>query len=378
MRSPTFLSLFFVLAAVFVFPCQAQETITVKDVAGREVTLSRPVKRIVLGEGRQLLALSLLHPDPASILAAWPADLQRQDKVLYDQFRSRFPALDRVPIVGRGSEDTFSVEQALAPNPDVAILSGGYGPSARSGEVIRKLEAAGIPVVFIDFVESPLKNTVPSIQLLGRLLGQEARAEAFVAFYQSRMDRIRMRLEQSKPALPTVLMHAHAGLHGCCNAPGRATIGAFIDAAGGYNIAVDALKQPVGQLSAEYVMTRNPDVYVGTGGIHLDGVGGLVMGPGVDPEVSRERLATVVKNPVLAGISAVQHGRVHGIWHLFNNNPLNVIAVEALARWFHPAMFGDVDPDASLREVNEKFLPIPLKGTFWVSLTGTETSGRKP
>ncbi len=359
-------------------PCRAADTVTVRDVAGRDVTLQLPVKRIVLGEGRQFMALALLHPDPASLLAAWPADLQRQDKVLYEQYRSRFPALDRVPIVGRGSEDTFSVEQALASNPDVAILSGGYGPSARSGEVIRKLEAAGIPVVFIDFVEAPLKNTVPSIHLLGRLLGREAQAEAFAQFYQSRLDRIRTRLAQSKLTIPTVLMHAHAGMNDCCNAPARATIGAFIDVAGGYNIAVDVLKQPTGQLSSEYVMSRNPDIYVGTGGIHLDAVGGLVMGPGVDPAVSRERLAKVVSNPVLAGLSAVQNGRVHGIWHLFNNMPLNVLAIEALARWFHPSVFADVDPDASLREVNEKFLPVPLKGTFWVSLDSGDAKGQKP
>lgn len=367
-----------VVMAGSLLPCHAQETITVRDVAGREVTLPRPVKRIVLGEGRQFLALALLHPDPASLLAAWPADLQRQDKVLFEQYRSKFPALDRVPIVGRGSEDTFSVEQALVSNPDIAILSGGYGPSARSGEVIRKLEAAGIPVVFIDFVEAPLKNTVPSIRLLGRLLGREAQADAFINFYQMRMDRIRAGLEQSKLTLPTVLMHAHAGMHDCCNSPARATIGAFIDAAGGYNIAVDVLKQPAGQLSAEYVMNRNPDVYVGTGGIHLDGVGGLVLGPNVDSAVSRERLAKVVSNPVLAGLSAVQHGRVHGIWHLFNNTPLHVLAVEALARWFHPQAFSEVDPDASLRELNEKFLAVPLKGTFWVSLAGGEAKERKP
>ena len=77
-------------------------------------------------------------------------------------------------------------------------------------------------------------------------------------------------------------------------------------------------------------------------------------------------------------LSAVQHGRVHGIWHLFNNMPLNVLAVEALARWFHPATFADVDPDASLRELNEKFLPVALEGTFWVSLDKGEARERKP
>ncbi|ABD07398.1 Periplasmic binding protein [Rhodopseudomonas palustris HaA2] len=349
-------------------PVAAETTVTVRDVAGREVTLVTPVKRILLGEGRQFLALALLHPDPESLLAAWSGDMRRQDKVLYQQYLAKFPGLGRVPLVSTGSPDTFSVEQALAAAPEVAILSGGFGPSQRSDDVVRKLESAGVPVVFIDFVEQPLRNTVPSIRLLGQLLGREARAEEFIGFYQSHMDRITNRLAAAKPALPNVLMHAHAGHQDCCNSPGRATIGAFVDVAGGHNIATDVLKRPVGHLSREYVISRNPDVYVGTGGMHLEALGGLVMGPGVDAARSRRLLASVVSKPGLAGLSAVRNGRVHGIWHLFNNMPLNVLAVEAMAKWFHPELFADVDPDASLRELNERFLPVPMQGTFWVSV----------
>ncbi len=347
---------------------RAQDGVTVTDVAGRTVTIKRPVKRIVLGEGRQLLTLALLHPDPVSILAGWPGDLQRQDKTTYNLYRARFPGLDRVPIVGRGSADTFSIEQALAAEPDIAILSGGYGPSPRSAEVVRRFEDAGVPVVFVDFVDKPLQNTLPSMLLLGRVLGVEKKAEAFVAFYRTRMDRITQRLKTANAPHPTVLMHAHAGLHDCCNSPSHATIGAFIDAAGGDNIAVEVIKQAFGKLNLEYVIDRNPQVYVGTGGIHMQGTGGLVMGPGIDAETSRTALAGLAQRPGIAQLDAIKNGRVHGLWHLFNNMPLNILAVEALAKWFHPALFADVDPDASLRELNERFLPVPMQGTYWVSL----------
>jgi iron complex transport system substrate-binding protein len=354
----------------------AQDVIKVTDIAGREVTVKRPLKRIVLGEGRQLIAMALIHPDPVALLAGWPADLQRQDKVTYDLYRRKFPDLERIPIIGRGSEDTFSIERALDAQPDIAILSGGYGPSSRSSEVVQRFEAAGVPVVFIDFVANPIDNTVPSMRLLGRLLGREAAAEAFVSFHQMRTQRIEQRLAQAKPPLPSVLIHAHAGLNECCNSPGRATIGAFIEPAGGRNIALDVLKQPFGQLSLEYVIAKNPEVYVGTGGIHLQGSGGLVMGPGVAPTTAREILGALAQRPGIAGLDAVRHHRVHGIWHLFNNMPLNVLAVEALAKWFHPALFKDVDPDASLREVNEKFLPVPLEGTYWISLDSNSPGGQ--
>ncbi|ALK10893.1 ABC transporter substrate-binding protein [Blastochloris viridis] len=358
------------LAACACGPCVravAADMITVTDVAGRTVAVPRPVRRIVLGEGRHLLAMALVHPDPVSLLAGWPADLKRQDTVTYGLYRDKFPAIDAVPIIGHGTAESFSVEQALASEPDLAIFSGGYGPSARSQETIDRFEAAGVPVVFLDFMTDPLKNTLPSMALLGRLLGREAQADAYVAFCRSRLERVRTRLAEATPPIPTVLMHAHAGFQDCCNSPGRATLGAFIAAAGGHNIAADVLKQPIGPVSLEYVLERDPEVYVATGGTHLAGTGGLVIGPGVDAAQTRALLAALARRPGIAEINAVKHGRVHGLWHLLGNMALNTLAVEVLAKWFHPTLFGDVDPDASLREINTRFLPVPFLGTFWAS-----------
>jgi iron complex transport system substrate-binding protein len=163
-------------------------------------------------------------------------------------------------------------------------------------------------------------------------------------------------------------MHAHAGAFECCNSPGRATIGAFIDAAGGHNIAADVLTTAFGQLNPEYVIRQDPDVYVGTGGIHLQGTGGLVLGPGVAPDGPKRVMWGLADRPVFQDLKAVREGRVHGIWHLFSNAPFNVLAVEVLAKWFHPTLFADVDPDASLRELNARFLAVPLTGTYWTTL----------
>src|SRR5688572_26564058 len=163
-------------------PARADAPIAITDIAGRTVKLERPAQRILLGEGRQLLALSLIHPDPVSILAGWPSDLSRQDASTYARYREKYPAIDSIPVVGQGSLDTFSVEKAIASKPDVAIFSGGYGPSAKSTDIIARLESAGIPVVFVDFVGKPLENTAQSVTILGQVIGREKEAEAYVAF----------------------------------------------------------------------------------------------------------------------------------------------------------------------------------------------------
>src|SRR5690606_25133450 len=113
-----------------------------------------------------------------------------------------------------------------------------------------------------DFIARPLEHTTVSLAILGQLLGREREAQRYIDFYEAHRQRIADRLAQAKPKPPDVLMHAHAGLGECCNSPARATIGAFIDAAGGHNIAADILKQPFGQLNLEYVLATGPEIYV--------------------------------------------------------------------------------------------------------------------
>lgn len=52
----------------------ASEEIVVTDMAGRLVRLPARPKRIVLLEAHDLLTMSLLHPDPASLTVGWAGD----------------------------------------------------------------------------------------------------------------------------------------------------------------------------------------------------------------------------------------------------------------------------------------------------------------
>src|SRR5690606_34645225 len=179
------------LSAFFGLRLYAQP-ITVTDIVGREVTIPQPAKRVILGEGRQLITLALLVPVPVAITAGWTGDFSKSGGLLYEDYRKQFPMLDKIPLIGTSGKETVSTEQIISLKPDLAIFgAGSHGPDAKSADVIRTLEAAGIPIVFIDFRLHPFKNTVPSMELLGKVLGREAQANAFVAFYNRRMNHIR-------------------------------------------------------------------------------------------------------------------------------------------------------------------------------------------
>lgn len=338
----------------------------VTDLRGRAVTVPDSVRKISIDDGRFLVALSLIQPDPVRLLAAWPRDIHRIGDATYAQLLAKFPALRKVPQVA-SSAGSFNLEAVLSAAPDVAVVSTESGPSEAQ---IAQLKAAGIPVVFIDFFAKPFQNQERSLRILGQLTGGSAQAEAFIALRREHMDRIAQRVARLDAAKrPTVFLEAHAGISSdCCNSPGKGNIGDYVDFVGGHNIGADVLKGPMGKLNIEYVMSRDPQVYIATGGAHLEKSGGLVLGAGIDRPRALVSLQRITQRQGIAQLSAVKAGRAHGLAHQLINSPIDIVAIEAFARWIHPALFHDVDPARTLAEINKRFLAVPYEGAGWVSL----------
>jgi len=347
----------------------AQAEIVLHDVLGRTVTLAQPAQRIVLAQARHFSVLALLHPDPVSVLAGWSDEFKTSFTNEYEQYRQAFPAIARVPVVGRHTADTFSVETALGLRPDLVILTAMFagvapGMDPRQSALIRAFEAADVPVVVIDFFVHPLQNTVPSLTLLGQALGRETQAAQVLALYQTHMDRVATRLAGRTTPPPAVFVHAHAGSTDCCNTPGVGTFNDMIRAAGGHNIGVDVVRSAMGRIEFEYINHRNPSVYVATGtGGNQRVRAGLAIGAGADPQAARTSLARIVQTQGLSSLSAVRDGKAYGIWHGFNDSPLHVVFIEALARWIDPERFDDISAQDTLDAFNA-FLPVPMRGTY--------------
>ncbi|WP_414902402.1 ABC transporter substrate-binding protein [Sphingomonas flavalba] len=337
-----------------------------KDVRGRPITLSAPAKRIAIDDSRYLVALGLLHPDPVSLLSAWPQDINRLGDETYKQLLAKSPQLGRLTKIA-SSAGSFDVEALLAANPDVAVLSLESGVTDAQ---IQQVEKAGVPVVIVDFFVKPFENLEQSLLILGKLTGRDDQAKAFVAFRAERMkriaDRVRTLPDDKRPSL---FLEAHAGMSAdCCNAPGRGNIGDYLQFVGGHNIGADVINQPFGKLNLEYVISRDPTVYIATGGPHLAKAGGLVLGAGYSEAEAAASLRKIASRQGIASLAAVKTGRTHGFSHQLINSPLDIVAIEAFAKWTHPALFADVDPAATLAEINQRFLSIPYQGVYWVDL----------
>ncbi|KRE20554.1 hypothetical protein ASE66_06730 [Bosea sp. Root483D1] len=357
------------LLSALVLPARA-EPVTVTDLLGRSVTLPGPAKRIVLAQGRQLNALGLIHPDPISLLAGWGADHRRQNPDAYARYLARFPAIESVPTVGDGATpEGFSFEKTVSLSPDLVILSASLAGTRRGpGDLVQRFEAAGIKVAVVDFYLQPMRDTLPSLRILGKLIGREEQAQDYIRFYEERRRLIEERVRGAER--PAVFMHAHAGGFDCCPTPGKGTFDDFITAAGGRNIAAAILPGATGQISLEQLLAADPAIYVATGGTHLAKLGGLVLGLGVPRETATRSFAALLGRPGIAALAAIRNGRAYGLWQLFNDTPLHIVAIEQLAKWFHPGRFADIDPQVTLDEISRRFSAIPLDGALWIDSTG--------
>ncbi|MCK0196962.1 ABC transporter substrate-binding protein [Ancylobacter sp. 6x-1] len=340
----------------------ARAEISIVDHAGRTVTLPAPARRIVLSDGIDLIALGLIDPHPVERLAGWsPRFLDEPTMAL---IRAVAPGIDAVPGITAG--DAFPVEAALALRPDLIVLSPYF---AGQTNLVGTLEAAGIAVAILSpspTVERPAAEQ--DLLKLGRLVGREKEANAYLAFFEARIARIRDRLA-AQPGLPRpkVLLEAHAGSAACCMSPGRGEgIGRFVDFAGGENIGAALISGMAGTLSLEYIIAADPAVYIATGGGYMASRGGVVLGPGRTFGEAEATLARVLARPGISTLKAVRDRRAYAIWHDLARSALNLVAIEAIARWIHPELFANLDPAATLATINRDFLAVPLTGTLLV------------
>jgi ABC-type Fe3+-hydroxamate transport system, periplasmic component len=347
----------------------APRTEALTDLRGRPISTATPVSRLSIDDGRYLIALSLIHPDPVSVLCAWSGDVNRISPEMYAAFVERFPAFADLPRTPSSAAE-FNVEAVLASSPQAAVVSLGSGPTDTQ---VSQLEAAGVSVVFIDFFTQPFANQARSLALLGALVGREAKAEEYNAFRAAKLELIAGRVANIPEAeRPTVFLEAHAGnTPDCCNSPGRGNVGDYIAFVGGRNIGADVLDAAFGKLNLEYVIERNPDVYIATGGPHLERAGGFIVGPQYSAAQSRASLQRVASRRGIASLTAVTAGRTFGLSHQLLNSPIDIVATEALARWIHPDLFADLNPRATLDEINTRFLAVPYRGDYWTTLADT-------
>jgi len=359
-----------VLAAL---PAGAAEIV---DVTGRRVEVVLPAKRILLGEARQIhIAAALKRERVFDTIVGWRDDLIKKDPDSYAAYVERFPEIEKLPRFGYIPTGDFSLEAAIALKPDVLTLNLEARDAVEESGFIKKAAAAGIAVVYVDFRVDPAANSEKSVEILGQLFGAEARARKFIEYRSAQIALVTDRLTKAGAiARPKVFIERSPGITGefaCCRTFGPANFGEMVEKAGGHNIGSDVIKGTFGDLNPEQLIVSDPDHVIITGSnwsAESDLNQFVSVGRGADAAAAEERLRGLMQRPGFPDLKAVKEGNVHAVWHQFYGAPYEFVPIQQFAKWFHPELFADIDPDRTFREFHEKFLPVSYRPGYFVSL----------
>lgn len=352
------------------------DTREIVDALGREVTVPEDIDRVLMGGQKMLYTTAFLNKEnPTDKIVAWPEDLQENDGATFDRYAEKFPEIKDITTTGEVYNNTMSLEQVLETRPDVFVVNAGVFDAAQDAGLIEGLEKAGIPTLTVDYFIDPVKNTVPSIRMMGQLMDREKEAEEFIDYYEQKVEMVTDRLKEADAApTPTFLWRA-PGYFECCSTFAKSNLAQIVELAGGENISDDMIDAKQGQVSPEAIAGKNPEVIIATGADWAQDrtpvkPGSYVpLGYDESPEDAVSDLKEVIdRQPAVRETDAVKNHRTFAAWHHFYDSPYNFLAIEMFAKATHPELFVDIDPAQEVKELHEKFLPIDASGTFWTGL----------
>jgi iron complex transport system substrate-binding protein len=355
------------VACALVRPAGAAEVtasaypVTVTDMAGRQVTITRPPQRIALQDGRVALDLALLdRKNPFGRIVVWNNLLRRFSPASWSLLVGRWPKAARIPDMGFGDDGEVNLEDIIANKPQLLIAELRARPVLEQDGVMRTLANLHIPVVFVDDSVHPVPGAAASVTLLGQVLNREPEAKAYTDFYDAHLARLTATINAQPKPHPSVFVETLAGqgdAAGCCITHGDFGWGLLVQAVGARNLGSALLPTPAGQVSMETLLAKQPDVFVMTG----RGPGGPMPGFGYGGNQAQieHRLRALELRPGFAALNAVQDDRVYGIYHPFYSSVFNIVGLEYLAKFIYPDAFRSLNPAATYAALIARFTTIP-------------------
>ena len=310
-----------------------EKELTFVDLGEEPITVSKPIKRIVA---------TML--DSAEILRS----LNAEDKIVgvTDATKGKgkmfYPELSELPSLGSSMGSRLDYEAVLNLNPDVFLAF--YGTS---NELKEKLPGVTIIYLGLRFPE----HYIEGIRKLGYIIDKEEEAEEFINWHEGWTDKIKSRTEGlSEDQKPRVYMEVGGLKSTYMTTSGFSRFQQMCDMAGGKSISEDITTSIWPKVDPEWVIVQNPDIIIKTPWGHS--AGGYDMD---DPSVLREIREEVLNRPELANVNAVKNRNVYIMAILDIDGTGCLLGAAYFAKWIHPELFEDLDPQAIHQEYLTRF-----------------------
>lgn len=321
--------------------------LTLIDDSGEIVTINKPVNKII----------PIFIEDAIRALGASDMVVGVGEDYYAKSDPTYYPELSQKPSIGSTWPD-INVEKIIDLEPDLVIAS-----IYTSKDMLDDhLNGTGIQIVRIYprneeelSIYSGEEIKWPSIReemlKLGYVLGKADKAKEYVEWYDSIVNPIEEKIAKiSNEDKPKVFLEDDSR-GGTIERTSSAHIMGATSA--GANVVGPGADQTTQTVSVEWIIGENPDVYVArlpdnnpTGGYNSD--------DGTDFKAYYDEIMGL---PGFENINAVKNNGVHIISGQLTLKLAIPIGIAYQAKWYHPELFSDLDPQALHQEFIDRFCP---------------------
>jgi iron complex transport system substrate-binding protein len=306
-----------------------EKELTFIDFCEKSVTVKKPVRRIVVLADPQADAIRVLEAEDRVVGIG--SGLADEDILL--------PVMSKLPTVGSWSPAP-DYEAILDLESDIILPLGKHGE-----ELEEKLEPY---VTVVRFSFKKPENMAKEMMELGYILDKEKEAKEFSDFYSGVLNMVKERTEElSEDEKPRVFYCAFPDHYRYYAILPNQGWGQLLTIAGGNNIAADL---PANMVDLEWVLVQNPDVIIAhelsrlPSGYDTDDITG-----------AKKRVEQLMDEPGWEHIPAVRDRKVYIEADDSSNGPQSIVTIIYMAKWFHPDLFKDLDPEAIHQEYLDRF-----------------------
>lgn len=253
----------------------AISTVTLVDHMGREVTIQLPIQRPVALTANLMEALYIAGFEPVATV---------------DNYRIRAEAQS---LPSLGLQANINIEMIYAVEPDLILAH-----SRHQGQIVSALESTGVAVFVVDPAQvgdAPLYDTA---LFVGQLLDRDKEVQGFVIEAEATAAKWREKIRLETDIRTGLIIQDGDTIRA---AQTRSGLGAILTGLGISNIVPDDMpgssQDTFVSFDIETILAADPDVI-------------LIRPTSNDSQHNKRRLASYLDNPLWAGLTAVQNGRV--------------------------------------------------------------------
>ena len=320
-----------------------ESKLTLVDGADRIVTVNKPVERIVTTHPASTEFVKVLEAEDRVVgVELWTG----KDELLY-------PELSKLPVVAFGGYDV-DYEKIFELDPNIVLTE--VLPLPGFEEMVDTLEPE---ITVVAMLMADPKAIINTLKILRYVLNTEEDAEEFISWYEGVMNPITEKVagipEEDKPEV----FYEWKQCYWTFSDDLMTLWPAQIQMAGGVNIAGD-FPGAFFQVDKEWVADKDPDVIIGIAH-DFPVYESPAIGCGYDADDPTEIPAfreDILSRPELEGGKAVTNGSVYVYyWELACTNRF-FVGVAYMAKWLHPELFEDLDPQEIHQEYLTRFMRI--------------------